>query len=467
MRRAATISLVFLLSSLVVFMAPPPSIATSDEAKPPNLLFILTDDQRIGSMRVMPATRDAFPIAFTRALVTDPNCCPSRSVILTGQHVYNTEVFNNSLDSYLRFRARQQDSLGPWLQSLGYRTGFIGKYFNSYHPVTEPAPPGWDEFYGFHGGGAEGTNKNSYFHYVLKEHYPSPSGPVEEAVEYTDTYSTSLFSDLAAGFISRSSDPAFNHDGRPWALFVWPKAPHFPQTPEPAYEDAVVFDWKVPPSFLEEDMSDKPDEVVDSPLGERPARFYLWTREEQLRTLMSVDDMVARLRDLIEDEGQTERTWGIFTSDNGHFWGEHRLGGKLYGYEESIRVPFRMMVPGAPATKIPALVANHDIAPTLLELAGDASVREMDGRSLLPLIGKETDRIHGSIYLEAYSGDRYPEWFRYEGLRTKRWKYIRWVSGAEELYDLKNDRFELRNVAEQRPKKVENLRTRMERKRSS
>ena len=422
---------------------------TSAASAKPNLLFILTDDQRADTLSVMPATAANFDVVFRKAIVTTPECCPSRTSILTGEYVHHHGVLNNQEHS--SFTAREAESLGPWLQEQGYYTGFIGKYLNRYL-VDEPVPPGWDEFRA-RVWNEDGTMiGNGYTSFSLREYWHK--GPVthDEIVAYPNAstpnaYSTRRFGSLAEQFIARAHDADFNPGGKPWALFVWTAAPHLPHIVEDDYTDARVPAWTPPPSFLEPDMRDKPREVRLSPLR-RPSTYpFEAERAGAMQLLMSVDDLVERVWQAVDGFGERGNTWGLFTSDNGYFWGEHRLTKKLHGYEESIRVPFRLAVPNQGAAKIgEALAANIDIAPTFLELAGGSAQPGFDGHSLVGLAqgGVASCPCMRTLLIENWDTRRY------SGVRTNRWKYIRWPSGREELYDLARDRFELQNLIHKR-----------------
>ncbi|MGH2702408.1 MAG: sulfatase family protein, partial [Actinomycetota bacterium] len=150
------------------------------------------------------------------------------------------------------------------------------------------------------------------------------------------------------------------------------------------------------------------------------------------------------------------RTWGLYFSDNGRMWGEHRLRRKYFAYEESVRVPLRVAVPGEGPRDLRHLVAGIDIAPTLMALAGDEPSQGFHGRSILPLLQESEIRWRRSLMLENSSLGVY-----YRGLRTHRWKYVKWIrSGNQELYDLKQDPHELRNLATQHPRVTKRLRAR-------
>jgi arylsulfatase A-like enzyme len=420
------------------------AFASSAGAKP-NLLLILTDDQRFDSMSVMPSTRENFDVPFRSAIVTTPLCCPSRASFLTGEYAHNHGVMTNS--GWPIFADLAADSLGPWLQEQGYFTGFVGKYLNRY-PLTAPLPAGFDEAHyrvWDENGLALG---NGHTEFTLREFWTDGAGAHDEIVTYPNTaapnaYATRRFGALAARFIQRAHDPAINPEGKPWALLVWPTAPHTPLLVEPRYQDALVPAWRRPPSYLEADMRDKPRVVRQSILRRSASYPFATKRNRTMRMLMSVDDMVERVWNTIDDYDERKNTWGIFSSDNGFFFGEHWLTGKMFAYEESVRVPLRMAVPGIGHQVVDgSLVANIDVAPTLVELAGGAPRDSFDGQSFLPLLADPAECFCGRrVLIENW------DVANYQALRMLRWKYIRWPSGAEELYDLRRDPYELVNVA--------------------
>jgi len=418
------------LLTLCILLAFAPAAAAK-----PNLLLIVTDDQRYDSLSVMPSTRENFNVAFQTAIVTTPLCCPSRSSFLTGEYAHNHGVHTNH-DAPI-FIARAGNSLGPWLHAQGYFTGFVGKYLNGYS-VTDPLPAGFDEAHYV----VLGDTQTAL---TLREFWADRTGTThDEVVAYPNEsnpkpYSTRIFGSLAARFIRRAHDPAINPDGKPWALFVWPTAPHRPWRVEPRYEDALVPPWRRPLSFLEEDMSDKPPEIRQ--LAHGPVPLHRWRRNQTLRMLMSVDDLVERVWDTVDDYDERDNTWGLYSSDNGFFFGEHWLRSKAYAYEEGIRVPMRMAVPGIDSKVVTdSTVANIDVAPTLLELAGGARRASFDGQSLLPLLG-DACFCGRRLLIENWQGADY------QGVRSPNWKYIRWPSGDEELYFLRRDPYELENLA--------------------
>jgi len=458
--RAPRVALVLILLAAgfgISRLVPAASRSPTPQQGRPNLLFILTDDQRFDTLSVMRATRADFDVVFENGFVTTPLCCPSRSSILTGRYASHTGVHGNR--DYPRFVPQEAESIGPWLDAMGYYTGFVGKYLNRV-PVDKPAPPGWDEFYGlvYDLEGEDGPHGP-----ILRERWMDGDTERQQVVhEPRGTEYTALWTREALRFLHRAADPTVNPDGAPWALFVWTNAPHQPD-PDARYRDGPVPGWTPPPSFLEADRSDKPLEVRAGPGRIGDAEVHREVREDQLRQLLSVDDLVARLFAYLDGAGLRERTWGIFSSDNGVFWGEHLLSRKLYAYEEAIRVPLRMAVPGSGPRRIDPIVANVDLAPTLLELAGDRTDHGMDGRSLVGLAtGRDPRPVREALLIENWAN------VYWEGVRTPQWKYVHWIAtGAEELYDLRADPYELENLAASRHGIVKGLRSKLRRLRQS
>jgi arylsulfatase A-like enzyme len=199
------------------------------------------------------------------------------------------------------------------------------------------------------------------------------------------------------------------------------------------------------PSFDEADVGDKPAAVRRLPrISARSRAAILRTYRAQLRALLAVDDMVARLVGALADTGELDRTVIVFTSDNGFFHGEHRLReGKFLPYEEAVRVPLLIRGGGFPAgATATQLVSNVDLAPTMLALAGVAPGREVDGEPLLPLARDPAAGRGRALLLEALEGNRET----YAAVRDERWKWVEYDDGSRELYDLERDPFELESL---------------------
>ena len=197
-----------------------------------------------------------------------------------------------------------------------------------------------------------------------------------------------------------------------------------------------------PPSYNEQDLSDKPIWLQSVPsLTPTQQELIDIVRLRQLQTLWSLDQAIGAIVDLLERQAQLDNTVIFYISDNGFFWGEHRLREKDRVYEPSIHVPFALRYPKiAPQGRVEnRLVANIDIAPTVYQLAGLVIPTEVDGRSLVPLLqGQGNSR--DDLLIESFER-RAP----YAAVHTGRYVYIETEGDRSELYDLEKDPHQLEN----------------------
>lgn len=399
-----------ILAASLLVTAPSPA---QEPVSKPNILVVITDDQRAGeTMAVMPKTREWLPIDYPQAYATTPLCCPSRSSIFTGQFAHThgvTSLGGAELD--------HSTTLQRHLGDAGYERAFFGKFLTAY-PTSAPLP----EFdrYAFTGFDWR------YYDATWGANVSSSGWPIARHQEQeVSGYSTSLIGRFGTRFIEQNSD-------KPWLMYLSTHAPHLPYTPQHKYANAPVGSWagnpgvyeaaprrltryrvKSPTRWLtkpmtikkvgrwivnhprrvrrnlplsvervrifERDLEDKPPYIRNKARETLESARY--RRAQQLRTLMSVDDMVDRVMNKLDETGQLDNTLVLFVSDNGYMWGEHGRRGKLAPYRESIQVPMRARFPGLePKNQI---VANIDIAPTAMEVAGLSIPEEMDGQSLL------------------------------------------------------------------------------------
>ncbi|HEY7668248.1 MAG TPA: sulfatase-like hydrolase/transferase, partial [Actinomycetota bacterium] len=236
-------------------------------------------------------------------------------------------------------------------------------------------------------------------------------------------------------------------DDAPWFLYLAPQAPHSPFTPSSQYANAPVPAWTPGPAFNEADVSDKPPTVRWRTYSLSQAQSL---RAAQLRTLMSVDDMVQEVFDRMTALGETN-TLAIFMSDNGFLWGEHRIGSnKRFPYTEAFDVPMMMRWPGHVAAGVtdPRFVANVDITPTILDATGTSPqvVYPLDGHSLLSSYARSHMLLE---YWRSPDADGIPGW---ASIRTSTYQYTEWYADDRvtvtfrEYYDLVNDPFQLVNL---------------------
>lgn len=387
--------------------------------RPPNVLVILTDDQRVGTLGVMPHTVQFFRSGgrtFTRGFVTTPLCCPSRSSIFTGLYAHNHGVLTNG-----RHSLPHGVTLQRYLHDAGYRTAIVGKFLNGW--PLDRNPPYFDRWVLTKGGT-----------------YRDPEANVDGTVRTLQGYATDIFASRAAHLLEGFEA----NDARPWFLYVAPKAPHLPAIPADEYADAPVPGWAGNPGVLETDRRDKPPWVQDESVSQHRIAV---TRTAQLRTLLSVDDLVRRMSGKLETLGERRETIAFFLSDNGFMWGEHGLTRKGHPYTHSIKVPFLLRWPGhvGRGSRDWRFAANIDLAPTILDAAGITPASPMDGRSLL----RSWTRRHLFTEMFRPGPGEFPGW---ASIRTKRMQYIEYYNDERshvifrEYYRLDLDPWQLTNL---------------------
>ena len=416
---------------------------STDVANRPNVVVIMTDDQTVESMRVMPNVRTLLAdqgVTFDRSFVSYSLCCPSRSTFLTGQYAHNHGVMGNTAPNGGYYKLDSTNTLAVWLSRAGYQTIHLGKYLNGYgtRNATE-IPPGWGEWYG-----SVDPSTYRYYNYTLNE-----NGKLVTYGTGAANYQTDVYARKAVDIIRRQAA-----DPRPfflWAAFLAPHsgAPREPgdpagqSTPVPAPRHRNAFAKEalpIPPSFNEADVSDKPAAVRNRPLMTNAKIAAVRENYQQrLESLLAVDDAVVQIVNELTVTGQLDNTLIVFTSDNGFFHGEHRVpAGKVLLYEPSVRVPLILRGPGLPHGKHRGqFVSNIDLAPTIVAATGAQAGRVMDGRSLLPFA---TDPFF-------YSGrDLLLETPTYSAIRTPNWLYAEHTTGERELYNLARDPYELSSL---------------------
>lgn len=403
---------------------------------PPNILVIMTDDQGHDTLtsQFMPFTKALIAdqgVTFSRAYISTSICCPSRASFLTGKYARNHGVHDNTDEL-------KQPSFAEALKQAGYFTGMIGKYLNSWPGDARPEYDFWTCW--LHG-------------------YNDPTMNVFGKEQQVAGYLTYIMRDYALQFLEQAPD------NKPFFLLYAPHAPHRPATPAPAdqnlYKD--VPPWR-PPNFNPISMTDKPAWLqAVPPLTPSEISSIDEFRLKQLRSLKAVDESVRDIIEKLSTQGRLENTLIVFYSDNGYFWGEHRLTGKDHVYEEASRVPFAIrysQLAVSPRTES-GLVGVIDLAPTICEAAGIPAPAGADGRSLIPLLKGTTD-WRDSMLLEGWPGtdDEATSFIpdgvpgpHYQALRTEHFLYVESDKDKAELYDMATDPYQLNNLAEDPSKK--------------
>jgi arylsulfatase A-like enzyme len=414
------------IAALALLALAAPAAAQKRSEGPPNLLIVMTDDQRAdGTMAVMPQTRRRIGrqgVTFTQAHATTPKCCPSRASFFTGRYAHNHGVISNSRGAELD----QSQTVQRLLQRRGYRTAIFGKYLNAW-PV-EVNPPFFDEW-AISNGGYENTFWN-----------------LDGRVRQKRRYSTDLVADRTVKFIRQANR---RDDAQPWLAWVTPYAPHLPSTPAARYSSAPLPFFPLTPAMQETDLTDKPD-FLEKARNEE-ARLAT-ARDDGRRSLMAVDQMVGRLMKELKARKEAGDTLVVFTSDNGFMLGEHGgVVGKDLPYPASTRIPLLVRWRGhfRPRRTNAKLVANIDVAATLLDAAGID--KQTDGRSLLERGRRKALLVESR---GSYAEDRAPRLPAFRSIRTARYRYAEYYRHGtfdlifREYYDLAADPWELENRAD-------------------
>jgi len=407
------------------------AVAAATASARMNVLVVMTDDQRADTLSKMPNLSDLASrgVRFTNAFAPTPLCGPSRASIYSGGFLeQNTNVLSNEGANGGAKAFNDKVNLGTVMQAAGYRTLFTGKWVNGYEGLGSYIPPGWTQFVGRHSF-ATITDWSS-FRYTIgsSNQFSSGQGTIVGAQQYTAYYER----DKVLSFLQSQQGSA-----KPFFIFWSPSAPHERATPAP--EDLNLFsDYTYRGrGYGETDLSDKPRWVRNN--TSRDGTDDLVRR--QLRTLQSVDRSVATIVDKIRAIGELENTLIVFTSDNGYLWGEHGLWGKNKAYDESEGLPFVVLMPGvAPRVDGHLVSPMLDLGATLYELAGVTA--KTDGRSLVSLLQNPRAQWRSDFFVESTNNsvDGNALW---AGVRNDQWKYVRYWTGEEELYDLVNDPYEL------------------------
>ncbi|MEX0756034.1 MAG: sulfatase [Actinomycetota bacterium] len=432
----------------------------------PNIVVILTDDQRADQIREMDALLSEVGdrgATFPRAFVGNPLCCPARASILTGTYSHTNGVWTNgegtdpSLGGWDVFHdlGHESRTVAVALDEAGYNGALIGKYMNGAQDA--PAAPGWDRWVAF------AEDRPGYYDYFLRVD-PDGQGPQPSALEphgdAPQDYATDVLAAHAVSFIEDvpESDPLF--------LLLAPFAPHGRAIPAPRHEGVMdQLHVGLGPAFNEDNVADKP-RYIQKRLrlsNDRAAELRADYRT-RVETLEAVDEAIADVLAALASTDRLHDTLIVFTSDNGFLFGEHRWTGKLVPYEESVRVPLLVRWDGViPAgARVRELASHVDIAPTLVEAASTSMPAPVDGYSLLPLLTGAGEAVRSEVLFEhvRFHGGK-PDPPSYCGIHTDTDRtYVRYSSGEEEFYNLHHDPAQLRNLAGNRPAGLRDARKR-------
>jgi N-acetylglucosamine-6-sulfatase len=449
----------YILVLFAFFFVQSSSSLFADQNSPrPNVVFVLTDDQRSDALGCMGHPHLKTPhidrlakegLLFKNHFCTTSLCSPSRASILGGLYAHSHGVVNNFTDY-----PRGLPTFPRQLQSNGYATAYIGKWHMG--EDDDSKRPGFDHFVTHRG---QGKYFDTEFRVNNGERKVVPG------------YYTTVVTDMALDWIKQQEKGG--EKKKPFMLMLGHKAPHSFYFPEKKYEKSfdhvripypeTAFQLGDKPKWISQRLStwhgiygplfdwrkDFPDTSASGMLNfEKMVRAY-WG------TLLSVDDSVGRLYAYLEKTGQLDNTLFIFTSDNGLLEGEHGMVDKRTGHEPSLRIPLVVRYPGLTTTAktIEAQTLTLDFASSILEICGAPPLPKTQGRSWKNLVTNGDPNWRTSWYYEYNYEKQFPYTPNVRALRTNEWKYIRYPHGdgsadkhMAELYHLKSDPGETTNL---------------------
>lgn len=416
-------------------------VAEVKENKKPNIIFILTDDQRWDALGYAGNTIIETPemdklaaegVYFKNAFVTTPVCAASRASILSGLHerthgytFRQGDIKNQYMD--ISYPVKMKES--------GYYTGFFGKFGVNYKKTKNifDEVDVFDRKYKY-------KDRRGYFYKKIGKdtvHLTRYAG--YKALNFLDNVPQDKPFCLSVNFSAPHT-----HDSAPEQYF-WQKKSDKRYAnvtiPAPKLNDAKYFNSL--PKEVKEGFNrlrwtwrfDEPEKYQESVKG-----YY--------RMISGVDDEIGKIRNLLEKKGIADNTVIIFMGDNGYYLGERQLAGKWLMHENSLRVPLMIYDPRVKKhADVDDMVLNIDVTKTILDIAGVPAPKEYQGKSLLPYVyGKKADDRNAILVEHLWNFDPIPS---SEGVRTDKWKYFRYryINAPEELYNLEKDPLEINNLA--------------------
>lgn len=407
--------------------------------RPKNILVVLTDDHRYDAMGFMKAqsfgdtpTLDRLAregVHFRNAFVTTALCSPSRASIFTGLYAHQHRVVDNNhpIPPGLTYYPE-------YLQAAGYETAFIGKWHMG--AETDTPQPGFDRWVSFKGQG---------------DYLPGPNGlNVDGAKVPQKGYITDELTDYALDWIGKRSGK------RPWMMHLAHKAVHSEFIPAERHKGRYARETFHYPESMKPDVPGRPMWVQNQRNSWHGVGYpYHGTLDvgdyykRYMETLLAVDEGLARIMDLLAKRGELDDTLILYMGDNGFMFGEHGLIDKRAAYEESMRVPMLMRCPSLfGRSEVSRVVANIDVAPTMLAAAGLVAPEGLAGADMLPLARGEEAPWRAELVYEYYWERNFPQTPTVHALREDRYKYVHFhgIWDLDELYDLASDPNENNNL---------------------
>lgn len=451
---SAAAGMVFASSTLTFLSACEPAHPPTPER--PNILFVVTDDQRYDALGIMGNPYIDTPnldelarqgTLFENAYIMGANhgavCAPSRAMMLSGlvlNRVYSelgqitTDEWDNDdiISVYRPFNDALNDipTFPQVLRNNGYRTFGTGKWHQARPSFSNAFDEGNDIFFG-----------------GMADHFNTPFFTMNPDSTYERSesrgFSTTIITDATLGFFDRY---ARENRTEPFFAYVSYTAPHDPRSPDDAWLGYYTDEGMPLPANM---MAMHPFNLGNMTI--RDEQLGPWPRTpEQIRMhtadyfalITQIDDDMGRMLERLDAHGLRENTIVVFVSDNGLSMGSHGLLGKQSLYEHATKVPLFFSGPGIPANeRTDALVLLQDLFPTITELGRVDAPENLDGFSLLPLMHGETTSVRDKLFTMY--------WDHIRAIRDDRYKLIVYpLIHHVQLFDLQNDPYELNNLAE-------------------
>lgn len=465
MKFASVLSIFFSLATCCFATEPAPSSAhkKTPGAKPRNIVLILTDDHRYDALGFMGHAFLKTPhidslakngAHLQNAFVTTSLCSPSRASILSGLYAHRHRVVDNNtpIPPGLKF-------FPQYLQQAGYETAFVGKWHMG--SDNDAPQPGFDHWIGFKGQGTYWPNPNGLN--INGRNIPQKGYLTDELTDYAVEWLDGR-SGVKPFMLYLSHKAVHNdllNDGKQEGKLLLPGVDGLMGfIPAPRHAGRYFNEPFTPPASMAltpRNATGMPmwahnrrnsRHGVDFPFGNKVEIATIY--RQYMETLLAVDDSVGRVVEALRRKKALNSTLFIYMGDNGYAWGEHGMIDKRSAYEESMRVPLIVHCPELiPAgTTVKPMVANIDIAPTILSTAGLEAPPSIDGQSFLPLLRGQTIPWRDTLLYEYYWEWNFPMTPTLHAIRTDRYKFIRpyGLWDTEELYDLQQDPHELVNL---------------------
>ena len=395
----------------------------------PNFVFLLTDDQdlMLGGLEGMRYTipmMQQYGISLQNFFVNTPICCPSRATILTGRYAHNWHVKSPNACMYMDVGGAEfdQSTVGVYMQELGYTTGAFGKLVNyelgTPYCEEETAKPisGWDSAY---------TLCTEFEFYNLTWNV---NGTIKHTGDKPKEYMTSLIGNETMKFLQDNLEA-----GRPFFAYIGPHAPHLPSTPADWYTDEFN-DLKAPrtPNYDAEGSTHHYLVRTQKPLTDEVKEEVDLIARDRARSILSVDDIMQSVVEMLTEYNQLDNTYIIWTSDHGYHLGQFRIPlEKMQPYDTNIRVPFFIRGPGIrPQIEHTFVASMVDMTPTLLELAGGKVHKTMDGHSF-------ADELLSESPVSNFREKVLVEYWSIYGMLGN----TEYYSGSDHIFDMPNNTF--------------------------